>query len=426
MSVVRPAAYREALQVSPERIACMSDEELNALMRVLLCAQAYRCGADVAQVRVNTEGRAKDDGCDGWSLGPGTADAWLGSTETCWQFKAGSAGEPTRLASEVAKPLPTRTLSAGGRFVVVASGSTNGRKGEQDRLATLTAKAAAVQLTTGAIDVIGSERLAIWCNQHPAVAARFAGRPDGLWQLDDWANLDVHQVTWQSTPAIDEQIIARRRDLDFRAGEVWHLHIQGPPGVGKTRLALELCRDAEWKSTVVYIQQAADFRLTELIDSAVSDGAVRLLVVADEVQQQQLETLRNSIGRGQGRIRLITIGQAKTPDPRRIPALLVQPLERGPMGNVVSGWYPALPPEHVDFVARFADGYVRLARLAADAVMQAPTIDVRGLLDQDHIRGFLDGMLGQGDRSALYVVAALTSVGWSEDRQIEGEAIAGH
>jgi hypothetical protein len=426
VSVARPAAYRDVLQVSPERIASMSDDELNALMRVLLCAQAYRCGADVAQVRVNTEDKAKDDGCDGWSPGPGTADVWLGSRETCWQFKAGSAGEPRRLAGEIGKPVPTRTLSGGGGFVVITSGSTNGRKGEQDRLATLTAEAAAAQLTTEAIQVIGSEGLAIWCNQHPAVAARFAGRPDGLWQLDDWTNLDVHQVTWQSTPAIDQEIIARRRDLDFKDGEVWHLHIQGPPGVGKSRLALELCRDAEWKSTVVYIQQAADFRLTELIDSAVSDGAARLLVVADEVQQQQLEALRDSIGRGQGRIRLITIGQARTPDPRRIPALSVHPLEPGRMSKVVSGWYPALPPEHVHFVTRFADGYVRLARLAADAVMRTPTIDVRGLLDQDHIRSFLDGMLGQGDRSALYVVAALTSVGWSEDRLIEGEAIARH
>ena len=35
-------------------------------------------------------------------------------------------------------------------------------------------------------------------------------------------------------------------------------------------------------------------------------------------------------------------------------------------------------------------------------------------------------MLGSGDRRALYVVAALTSVGWTEDMQGEGQAIARH
>jgi hypothetical protein len=85
-----------------------------------------------------------------------------------------------------------------------------------------------------------------------------------------------------------------------------------------------------------------------------------------------------------------------------------------------------MPPEHVDFVVRFADGYVRLAHLAADAVAQSPTVDVRGLLSRDEIRVFLDGMLGTGDRRALYVVAALTSVGWTDDKQEEGKAVAEH
>jgi hypothetical protein len=70
------------------------------------------------------------------------------------------------------------------------------------------------------------------------------------------------------------------------------------------------------------------------------------------------------------------------------------------MGKVINGWHPAMPREHVDFVVRFADGYVRLASLAANAVALAPTMDVRGLLGRDEIRAFLDGMLGDGDRSA--------------------------
>jgi len=298
----RQSVFREALQVSPDRIASLDEGDLNVLMRELLCAQAYRCGAAVNEIRVNTEGRAKDDGCDGWSPKPTSVDEWLGAANTCWQFKAGSAGEPARLKGEATKRIPKETLAASGRFVVVANGSTNGKKGEDDRLKKLRSEAQAAGLPTNAIEVFGSERLTNWCNQHPAVAARWAGRPDGLWRLEDWQRSDEHQVPWQSTPAVQQVIAARRQDLDFATGSVQHLHIQGPPGVGKTRFALELCRDADWRGAVIYVRQASDIRLTELLDGATTDMGARLLVVADEVQAEQLRPLRDSVGRGQGRL----------------------------------------------------------------------------------------------------------------------------
>ncbi len=425
MNRPRHSIFRDALQVSPERIAAMDDEDLNVLMAQLLRAQAYKCGSALHEIRVNTQGSAKDDGSDGWSAKPTREDDWLGSTDTCWQFKAGSAGEPARLAGEVVKRIPQKTLVLGGRFVVVASGSTNGKKGEDDRLATLTSEAAAATIPGANIEVFGSERLTIWCNQHPAVAARWAGRPDGLWTLDDWSNSDEHQVRWRASAQVQSEMDARRADLDV-TGSVHHLHIYGPPGVGKTRFALELCRDAAWRSSVIYIRQAADLRLTELIDGAAADADVQLTVVADEVQADQLRPLRDSVGRSGGRVRLITVGHSPTPDPTRIPALLAKPLDRQAMSEVIKAWYLAMPTEHIDFVARFADGYVRLARLAADAIARSPAMDVRGLLSRDEIREFLDRMLGSGERRALYVVAVLTSVGWTDDKQDEGAAVARH
>lgn len=426
MSNPRPSPFRDALQVSPERIAHLGDAELSELMVELLRAQAHRCGSPLSEVRVNTEDKAKDDGCDGWTAKPATTDEWLGETNTCWQLKAGTSGTPARLKGEVGKPLPKKTLQVGGRFVVVASGSTNGKKGEGDRLNTLTDEASTAGIPIERIDVIGSERLAVWCNQNPAVAARWAGRPDGLWTLSDWANAEVHKVPWQAPDSIKEEIARLRSALKFESGSVQHLHIHGKPGVGKTRFALELCREAPWSASVIYLQQASDMRLVELIEGAVADAAVRLVVVADEIQPEQLCPLRDAVARADGRIRLVTVGHCPTPEPARIPALLVGPIEREMAAKVVKGWYPSMPTEHVDFVVRFADGYVRLARLAADAVARDTALDLPGLLSRDEIRGFLDGMLGTGNRRALHVVAVLGSVGWTDDVQVEGAAIARH
>ena len=426
--------YRRALQVSPQRIARLNDADLNELMRHLLRAQAYRCGCPDATV--NAEVDAGDSGCDGWSAPPAKADKWLGSTATCWQFKAGRAGEPARLVArngkpgEMEKPVPRRTLEQGGRFVLVASRSKSGVPGEQRRLAKLVEDARRAGLPTDKIEVYGSEKLAEWCNAYPAIAARWSGFPEGLWTLDDWARSEEHQGAYQATRKIASDLSTTRSRLDFNtehpAESTLHLHVRGLPGVGKSRFALELCRAAPWRDMVVYVRQADDIRLPELIDTAAATPDIRLVVVADEVQPERLEPLRDSVGRAEGRVRLISIGGSATPEPGRIPETVIEPLDYAGMRVVVSGRYPSMPPEHVNFVTDFADGYVKLGRLAADAVAKEPSSRLPGLLARNEIRAILDRLLGDGDRRALYVVAVLTHVGWNDDKQEEGRAVAEH
>lgn len=418
--------FYNAMQVSPERIASLRDVELSALMSALLRVQAHRCGLPSSSVVVNAEEKAKDSGCDGWTDKPVLVDAWLGSVATCWQFKAGTAGQAARLKGEVLKATPHDTLKGGNRVVLVASASTNGKTGESNRKDVLRREASAAGLPDDAIDVFGSERLTTWCNETPAVAARWAGRPSGIWTLDEWAAQEVHQVAWQAEPTIAEQIEVQRGALEFLTGTVQHLHISGPAGVGKTRFALELCRNAPWAGHVVYFPQAGDVRLREVIGSAVSEVNVRMVVVADEVQKEQLVSLRDEVARAGGRVRLVTIGHSGTPDPSRIPALPIHPLDLNRAQSVVRAWHPSMPTEHVDFVVSFAAGYIRLAKLAADAIARNASTNVRDLLSQQAISGFLDRMLGENDRRPLYVVAVLSVVGWTGQADAEGIAIAGH
>lgn len=420
----KESLFRTALQVSPEQIKTLNESELNILMDRLLKAQGYQCGADISQITVNTEPKAKDDGCDAWTPKPSSKDPWLGDEKTCWQLKSGKAGEPGKLTGEIKKPIPSQTLRDGGRFIVVASGSVSGQKGVLGRLKVLCSEAQKLGLPTEKIRVLDSQQISNWCNQHPAIAAYWAGKPS--WTLEDWERSEEHNVPWSPTPNLQSDIDSLKKDLDHVSGDVIHVHIQGQPGVGKTRFALELCRSAPWSSNVIYIRQATDIRLLELIDGAVSDKGVRLTVVVDEVQEDQLRPLTDSVRRGEGRIRLITIGHCTTPDPLRIRSIIISPLDQHTMTEIVRAWYPSMPLEHKLFVARFADGYVRLGRLAADAVMGDPSLDVQGLLNLDQIRKILDGMLGEGDRRYLYVVAVLKSVGWTEDREAEGKAIAEH
>lgn len=418
--------YWNAFKVTARTISLLGEGELSLLMERLLKAQAYRCKAKLSEIAVNAEEKAKDGGSDGWSPRPEIQDDWLGETETCWQFKAGTAGQPAKIKGEVSKPIPSKTLRAGGRFVLVASGSKDGVNGQNARLDVLRKEASSKKIPTTRIVVMGSEQIASWCNQHPAIAASQNGLPDGLWLLEKWANSDVHKLPWHETKDLQTKLEKLQDELDLNEGTQWHVHIQGPPGVGKTRFVLELCRAAPWNESVVYFRQASDPRLNELIDSVVSDEQARLVVVADEVQKEQLLPLNEAVRHGQGRVRLVTIGLERTPDPRRVPAIEIAPLDRASALELVRVWFPTMPLEHRGFVAQFADGYTRLARLAAEAIMANPTVDLHDLLSSDAIKDFLDRMLGGRDRRALHVVAALKFVGWSDNREDEGKAIAEH
>ena len=427
-SVNGSSVYRSALQVSARRIAQLDDADLNDLMRELLSAQASRCGC--VDASVNTDPNASDAGCDGWSARPATEDRWLGNTDTCWQFKTGKAGEPAKLSGEVKNPMPKQTLREGGRFVVVASGSTSGEAGVRRRKAKLVSAAEEEGIPSSNIEVYGSEKLAEWCNQHPAVAARWAGLPEGLHRFDDWAGSEVHRTPYKETAQITSELSATLARLGFdtppEEDRIHHLHIRGQPGVGKTRFALELCRRSPWRDTVIYVRQAGDVSLSPIIARAMEAPEALLTVVADEVQIEHLESLRDALEPTDGRAQVITIGGCRSPDTQRIPEVRIDPLDAAAVRDLVTGWYSEMPSEQVDFVTGFADGYVRLARLAADAVDEDPSSTIPSLLDRSGIRRLLDRMLGDVDRRCLYAVAVLTHVGWTDDRQQEGQAVAEH
>jgi hypothetical protein len=412
--------------VSPEQIRILTDTSLKQLMRNLVLAQAYRCAADISKVIVNTEDKAADDGCDAWTPAPPTSDEWLSAFNTCWQFKAGSAGTPGGLVSEVQKPKPVETLKAGGRFVAVTSKAGGGVKERKNRIDKLKLGAKKARLKNPRLEVLTSETLANWVNEHPAIAAAVRGMPRGCWTLAKWSTDTLHKEPWHSTAKLSAGIAILQRTLDLGSGQALHIHVYGQPGAGKTRLVLEACRDAKWSAHVMYVPQASDARIAELLDTVADAPAARLVLVVDEVQSQQVAGFNASVRTSGGRVRLVTIGHDGSPDSTNIDELKVDVLDDETMAKVVKSWYPSFPREHVDFVVRYADGFVRLARLVSHAVAENPAINVSGLMARNDIRQLMDAMLGKADRRALQVVAILTSVGWTGERAVEGEAVAKH
>ncbi len=311
--------------------------------------------------------------------------------------------------------------------MLVASGSARGEAGRRERLEVLQREARRRGLPPANIEVLTSESLTAWLAEHPAVAALLAGLPSGLRTLPAWKADRRHVGKWYPAGDAVQMMAKATQALAGHGGGPQHVHITGRPGVGKTRFALELCNQAPWRESVLYVPQPQDVSVAQILGAQTGGPARTLVLVVDEAPANKLAEWAVDAERCGPGVRLLTIGHSAAPSGTQTVEIPIPPLEPTAMRTAVAAWHPAMPSEHVEFVVEFADGYVRLARLAADAVAADPTINLRVLLQSPGVRQFISTLLpATEDRSALHVVAALSSVGWTGEIAVEGKTIAEH
>jgi hypothetical protein len=420
-------SFRSALQVGPDHVARLSPTGLVDLMDRLLHAEAYGSGVDPTKVIVNTEISAADEGQDAWTPGAPQGSAWLGPIETCWQFKS---GKEAGVAGEIRKhERVQQVLARGGRYVVVASALGNGETGADPRLATLRTEARDLGLPSDRIDLWSCDRLVAWCNEHPSIAAQLTQLPDGWQTLDEClgpGQHDEYRVPFVASGDTQRIIDEIRATIDPNRGTSSHVHLWGPPGVGKTRLALETCRDADWKLDTLYLRQASHGEVARVLGELARERQVRAVVVADEIPSDDLRDISDAVHRASGRIRLVSIGHDRPPGGLSLVSRELLPLDEHTMMDFVSKLHRGMPLDHQRYVAHVADGFVRLAILIAGEVARDPRVTTRGVLQHPDIRPILAKLFRPEERSALHVVAALEYVGWEDDVADEGKLIAEH
>ena len=417
---------RPAVRVSAEHLRSLDDCRLRDVMQRLLRGRSPLPRLASA-ITVSDNVNAKDEGCDGWSPAHRGRTDWLPGVDTCWQFKSGSAGEPAKLKGEVVKPIPRRTLEAGGAYIVVAS-QASGKAAADKRLRVVRQEAQEAALPTDRIAVYTCESLAAWCNSIPAVSSWVIGVPHGFLLFGDWARDGQHVGPFHASKDVASQIDRARRFLEFCDGPIAHLHIDGQPGVGRTRLALEIVRNAGLQEFAIYCP-TSDQPVFDFVGQVRGDPSARLLLVVDQIASDAVGILNQQVRLADGRIRLITIGSEQLNDSGGIELLQLGRLDRHEMSELVRQQSLGLHFEQVDFVASFADGYIKLARIVWTALRADSDARVlQSLLGKNDIRGFLRRLLGgldSDDLVALQAIALMSRIGWNDEAAGEGEAVIG-
>ena len=409
--------------VDPEKIAELDARGLRELMDRLVKAQAYRAGADPSQVRFASNLTAADGGEDGWSPAPTDSDdPWL-KGPTCWQTKAGTQGQPGKLKGEIRKQVPQETLAAGGYFVVVASAAVSASV--KDGLAKLQAEADLPHKDR--IRVLGQDELANWLEAHPALAMRFRGLPGDVWTFERWDHEPTHREPWHTRADQAPSDLAAK--LPFGStGCPTHVHIWGRPGVGKTRLALEIARQAPWKGHVIYISGLEERTPEAWIDGLNKPDAqgAHLVLVVDECAADRAKRLHDRARVVAPRALVITIGHDRMEAEADRVVVELAPLADRDMEAFLGATVIGLPSERIAWLVQAAEGYVRLGLLMAKALVQNPDLVTSQILQNADVRDLLIRMFPEQERRVLNVVAALDRVGWEGEVEDEGRTIAEH
>ena len=252
-----------AFDVSQKAISLLPAPELTRVLGLLLAAEAFRV-APMAQVFVSTDLDVPDGGMDGYSSEHSGDDTYLPSGETCWQVKTGGASSPSRLKQEFfgdsEKELAAGVLLRDGCYVLVANDARN-RRMVEERLEVVVDWAEELLKSRDKaktrVRVYGAEELQSWISRHPRVALELLKLSEEICSLDQWLTRGSHDHNYVVLEDQSASLRGVRSQIQPGSSPFIHVHIEGPPGVGKTRFAMEVIDGAPWRENALCIFDAS-------------------------------------------------------------------------------------------------------------------------------------------------------------------------
>lgn len=419
--------YLAPWELEGDALDRLSDDQLRDLMEELIKSEALTCQMKVADIVIGDQIKATDDGCDGKTPTSDGSSDYLPAEVTCWQFKAGQNGTPSKLKGEVLKKIPRETLKGGGVYIVIANTSP-GEKGEKLRLAVLKKEAKKTRIPVGKIRVYGREKLVGWCNRFMAITAQYLGLRLTFRTSQMLLGTQQFSGEYISTAALDEKLSALVQRGGAFDRSAFHTHIFGHLGVGKTRFVLEASKRSTWGPVTMWFVSRDISEVTKIFAGLSHRTGCRAVVVVDECDQEQIKALHDAVAVCSSNVHLITIGKEKPPANllEEIALIEVSPLDSDGLKKYLQAKYPLMPSEHIAIVQEFSSGYVKLAELFAAALIKNPGIQhamqLYGLQDMQSIMGPL--MPSPDDVKNLHPFALFDGLGFEGSKEEEGVTVA--
>jgi hypothetical protein len=362
-------------------IAELNDLQLTKLLNMLLRLEARTFGIAQRAVEVALNIRVADGGEDGriqWNGDPDKTN-FLPSCFVQFQNKATSI-TPSECANEVVdrhgevKAMVDEALESGAAYVLFTTQELN--KGQKNaRIKAIRGKFRKLKKAyadTVYIDIYDASKIQDWTNHYiPAITAvlSWIGRPL-VPGLQTWSSWDKYEENHLFEYVADQQRAATTTSLrEILAVPKCSARIIGLSGLGKTRLAFEICRgdSAEdgFQDRVAYIDAGSGIQnLPGIVSSWVQGGLDGLLVV-DNCDLQTHKSLKREIERADSHLSLLTLHYNPEKDSETDPIILAAMDDQ----SIKSMLEPVYGKRIADLgrVVAFAQGFPQMAVLLAKA-----------------------------------------------------------
>ncbi len=423
--------------ISEEEIARLPEQALVDVLNRLLRAEGSRIGLLPTNIQTSLRIHDPDGGVDACVRDCVSGSHWIPEGLSVWQFKSGEDHEPAKLKKEFRKPGVQESLKQGGRYCVVIGKDLSNPRFKRRRQA-LDECCRAANIPLKQCQILTAAHVAQWASEHPATwFLPYFSRPalSNWMRWERWATLDRFQQPFKPDQARQGIIVTALPHLSGQS-DILHVRLEGQAGVGKTRLALEIFRPQNvgtlnedgFCERVMYAGRLADIPqgLFQWIEVS---KQTQLVLAVDECDQVEADRLSQQAQRCDGRVRLLTIGQAQEARAAayRPPEVFwLDKLNDEAMRELLKTAAPNLPNEHLDYIVRLSSGFVKLAAAIVAAVQRHPDlVAARDLAKVYEVTQVLRQFLlpNATDFRAMQAAALLTRIGWEEELKNEGETV---
>ena len=242
--------------------------------------------------------------------------------------------------------------------------------------------------------MLGANQLSTWVSSIPALALNELLEGVG-WRLVDheqWTQSSRHGDQWIDAASKARAVLSLREAL---AQGTAVLRVQGPSGLGKSRLVMRALEEFPRSKTVAYASRRSDLSREMLNFLLTSRRPVTLVV--DECDARDHEKLCEDIPR-ETTLVVITIGPSSDYVPEA-PILDAGLLTETEAEEYLRTNHPGVPPEAIPVLAEGSAGNVGHARWLAIKLRESSPQQLTDLIDHRDIARFVTSLLPQGGES---------------------------
>lgn len=363
--------------VKNEDLERLTPQEAVDFFREMLWAEARRIGIGINKIHVSSWIYVPDGGIDAL-VEEGNALAQGGLIKagpTGYQIKAGTSFKPwqeSQIRSELfGRKSPGREnlssstrdyLDKDGTYILVCFKHDLTAPQHRQAVVILDHYFRQCGYENPKVEVWSQNNLIGFLEVFPSLALKMAGRGALRFQThQSWSQQAEMRREFRPGQA-QKDFISNMRDVLRKNGEAIHIRVWGEPGIGKTRLVLEVTRAEDLQPLVIYCNGAGKFRDSDLMNEILKgDNQFSTILVIDECNSDSRSYIWDRLKYCGARIKLVSIYNEYDATAGNINYLNAPPLHKEQVSSVIQAY--GIASAQADRWSEFCSGSPRVAHV---------------------------------------------------------------